>query len=120
MSLRLNVREVKPEYFVTVIRNFEARYGMDWATFAERFRSGNIDPDRENEEFIEWSFLCEQYLPLLLRLDGTSPPGKDLSSCENEPRPGALFFGVWQRAIQHLPYTGGERIEQQLPHHNPH
>ena len=96
VNSELSVNFVQSGYFLNRVHEFEAKYSDQWENWLEflaEYRCRNNSVDFGNSDFDEWAFLCEHFMPDLLRQDpDRSPPDADISSRRPEIDSGLCFW----------------------------
>jgi len=90
----LKTEFVDSDYFLLRVKHFEERYNQSWGQFLGDYTSGNIDKKRNNPDFVEWAFLCRNFLSELIA-EG-SPPGSQANNIffeKPEADSGSCFWG---------------------------
>ena len=77
-SPMVQAKHVSSEYFITLVRDYERKYQVDWLTFLTDHQNSK---EELSEDFADWLFLCKAYLPELVA--ATGPPL--LESCSEKP-----------------------------------
>jgi hypothetical protein len=54
----LEAQSVSSEFFINMVRGYEAKYQMDWLTF---YTDHQHSKEELNEDFSDWMFLCKSY-----------------------------------------------------------
>ncbi len=65
----VQAQSVPSEYFIGMVRDYEAKYKMDWLTFYTEHQDRKAEI---NEDFADWMFLCKAYFADLVAANG--PP----------------------------------------------
>ena len=96
----LKTEFVDPDYFLLRVRHFERQYNLSWGKFLGEYASGQRDSERENPDFVEWAFLCRNFLSELIRSEeeGEGPPGSITSVSPDEPEADSGFC-FWARSV---------------------
>lgn len=92
----LRTRFVESDYFLVRIRTLEQKYEMEWGEFLGKYNTGKLEEGyRSNSDYIEWAFLCNNFMSELVREEYTGPPGNSGNSCLEEPEisSGSSFLG---------------------------
>lgn len=82
---------VDDDYFLVRVKQFEQKYNRGWGEFLSEYDSGRLDPERENRDYVEWSFLCRTFLRELVV--GEGPPGDDVFPEKPELNSGFCIMG---------------------------
>lgn len=122
---------VDDDYFLIRVQQFEQKYKLGWGEFLVEYDSGRLDPERDNRDFVEWSFLCRTFLRELVI--GEGPPGDDIFPEKPELNSGFCIMGSdvphsnvrsrrlhrsTRESLQSLPQANG-RIGRGLAHRSP-
>jgi len=91
----LKTEFVDPDYFLVRVRQFEQQYNESWGKFFGEYTSGQAD--KYNPDFVEWAFLCRNFLGELIRAEeGEGPPGSVSSILPEKPETDSGFC-FWAR-----------------------
>jgi hypothetical protein len=79
----IRAQSVSSEYFINVVRGYEAKYQMDWLTF---YTDHKDTGEESNVDFSDWMFLCKAYFGDLVATNG--PP---IKGCSQKPESSSGF-----------------------------
>src|SRR5271157_3857239 len=92
----LKTEFVDSDYFLVRVRQFEQQYNESWGKFFGEYTSGQAD--KCNPDFVEWAFLCRNFLGELIRAEeGEGPPGSAASIFPEKPEIDSGFC-FWDRS----------------------
>jgi hypothetical protein len=107
----LRARSVPSAYFISMIRDYETKYQMDWITFYTEHRNSVEELD---EDFSSWLFLCKAYFADLVA--ATGPPLE--KECKQKPERDSGFCylrgNMSALARQSTPLRSSHRPSTQL------
>lgn len=82
----IHAQSVSSEFFISMVRGYEAKYQMDWLTFYTNHQDSR---EELNEDFSDWLFLCKAYFGDLVATNG---PPKEGCSQRPEPDSGRCYL----------------------------
>jgi hypothetical protein len=94
----LKTEFVDSDYFLLRVKHFERQYNQSWGKFFGEYTAGHLD--RENPDFVEWGFLCRNFLSELIRTEeeGEGPPGSTPRLFPEKPEVDSGFC-FWARSM---------------------